>query len=90
MTAIGWILAGVGILLANGLIWVVLYQREVGVLNDRIARLEHRLANRGGSRPHPRFVAAPSSSSKTRVEPLVRADSRAASFVPTARLTGEQ
>ena len=45
MGAIGWILAGVGVLLVNGLIWVVLYQREVRVLLERVAHLENRLAN---------------------------------------------
>ena len=45
MGTLGWILVGVGILVANGLFWILLYQREVGALIRRISRLEHRLVN---------------------------------------------
>ncbi len=51
MGTLGWILVGVGILVANGLFWILLYQREVGALIRRISRLEHRLVNQGGALP---------------------------------------
>jgi hypothetical protein len=46
MGTIGWILVGVTAFLLNLIFWMMIYQREVGSLIRRIARLEHRLVNR--------------------------------------------
>jgi len=47
VSTVGWIALGVAVLGLNLLFWVYLYQREIGALVRRIAKLEHRLVNQG-------------------------------------------